>query len=326
MTREQATGLSVVVPLWQDRPAAENVEVGRNADELGFDELWVGEMATYDAFALATTIGLSTNQIRLNIGPLAVAVRTPMTVAMGAASVADLTGRSVGVALGTSSDVVVGEWHGRPRNPAARFLGQHAEATRALLSGHKADVAGDLASTKGYRLRLAPVDGHLTVAAFGPAAVRVAARWADRMLLNMVTAPAAARLSADLAAAARDAGRPTPRLAAWLAVAVDPPDEAIKQMMRGFVAYLAAPGYAEMFEQAGFGELVAFARTRPHPRDLLSAVPSELAESVALVGSVADVRRRIADYRAAGVDDICLVPATASDNGGRRTLEALSER
>ena len=90
-----AVKFSVVAPLWQDRPAAENLEVGRVADELGFEELWTGEMATYDAFALATAIGLQTEQINLTIGPLAVSVRTPMTMAMGIASVADLTDRRV---------------------------------------------------------------------------------------------------------------------------------------------------------------------------------------------------------------------------------------
>ena len=45
---------SVVTPLWQDRPAAENMEIAVNADRLGYPELWIGEMATYDAFAFAT--------------------------------------------------------------------------------------------------------------------------------------------------------------------------------------------------------------------------------------------------------------------------------
>ena len=79
--------LSVVTPLWQDRPAAENLEVAMNADRLGFKELWIGEMATYDAFAFATAAGLATDNIGFSIGPLAVSVRTPMTMAMGTASV-----------------------------------------------------------------------------------------------------------------------------------------------------------------------------------------------------------------------------------------------
>ena len=51
--------LSVVLGLWQDRPPQENVRVGELADELGYAELWIGEMATYDAFAVATAIGVT---------------------------------------------------------------------------------------------------------------------------------------------------------------------------------------------------------------------------------------------------------------------------
>jgi probable F420-dependent oxidoreductase len=323
-TDMEADRLSVVLGLWQDRDPLENLDVATNADRLGYGELWIGEMATFDAFALATAIGLRTNRIALTIGPLAVAVRTPTTVAMGAASVAALTGRPVGVALGTSSDVVVNEWHGRSRARSGQTLAEHAEATRLLLSGTKADVGGEVVRTSGYRLRLPPVTGPLSIAAFGPAAIRTAARVADRLVLNMLTPAAAARLREQLAAAAAEAGRPCPRVAIWLATAVDPTAETLAQMARGKVAYLAAPGYGEMFADAGFGDLVEFARTRPHPRDLLAAVPAELIGTVGLVGSTDQITDRIAAYRDAGVDDVCIVPVTAGDDAGRRTLEALA--
>ncbi len=144
------------------------------------------------------------------------------------------------------------------------------------------------------------------------------------MLLNMLTPTAAGRLCADLAAAARTAGRPVPRTAIWLATAVEPTPDTITQISRGKVGYLAAPGYGEMFIEAGFGNLVAFARTRPHPRDLLAAINPDVVDSVGLVGSSEHIAERIAEYHAAGVDEVCIVPATAGDDGGRRTLEALA--
>ena len=242
--------LSVVTPLWQDRPAAENLEVAKCADRLGFTELWIGEMATFDAFAFATAAGLATGNIAFNIGPLAVSVRTPMTMAMGTASVAALTGRPVGLALGASSNVVVEEWHGRSRQRTARHLDETAQIVRALLAGEKVDFSGELASCRGYRLRLDAVPGPLTVAAFGPAAVRVAARRADRMLLNMVTPGSLGRLREQLIASAAEAGRPAPKVAVWLSCAVDPGPEAVQQLLRAIVGYLAAPGYAEMFSRS----------------------------------------------------------------------------
>ena len=47
--------------------------------------------------------------------------------------------------------------------------------------------------------------------------------------------------------------------------------------------------------------------------------------AVGLVGSEDQLRRRAEEYRAAGVDELAVVPATAADPGGRLTLEALTE-
>ncbi len=315
---------SVVTPLWQDRPAAENLDIARLADELGFQELWIGEMATFDAFAFATAAGLNTRQIQLTIGPLAVSVRTPMTIAMGAASVSELTGRAPNIALGASSTVVVEEWHGQQRARTATHMDETARILRALLDGEKADFQGKLASCRGYRLRLDSPRSPITIAAFSPAAVRTAARRADRMLLNMVTPASLATLREQLEAAARKLGKSTPALAVWLPAAVDPGQETIEQLKRAIVGYLAAPGYDEMMMAAGFAELVEFARTRPHPAKLLSAMPDELISAIGLVGNQETVDAKIAEFAAAGADEICLVPATAGDAMGERTLRAMS--
>jgi probable F420-dependent oxidoreductase len=318
--------LSVVTPLWQDRPAAENLDIAMLADRLGFPELWIGEMATYDAFAFATAVGHKTAQIALTVGPLAVSVRTPMTMAMGIASVADLTGRQTRLALGASSVVVVEEWHGMKRARTATHLAETAQIVRGLLAGEKVTFRGELASSAGYRLRLDAPESSVTIAAFGPAAVRAAARHADRMLLNMVTPQSLARLREQMVAAAEKANLPPPKLAVWLSCAVDPEPEAIDQLLRAVVGYLAAPGYSDMFAEAGFAELVEFARSRPHPKTLLAAMPRELASTIGLVGSEARIADRLEEYRVAGADEICLVPATAGDPCGLRTLEAMRKR
>ena len=80
--------LSVSLGLWQDRPAAEVVRTAEVADALGYGEIWVGEMATFDAFALGAVVAERTARAALTIGPLAVAVRDPVMIAMGAGSLA----------------------------------------------------------------------------------------------------------------------------------------------------------------------------------------------------------------------------------------------
>jgi probable F420-dependent oxidoreductase len=247
-----------------------------------------------------------------------------MALAMGVATVATIARRPVHLAIGASSPVVVDRWHGRPWRRTATQIKETAQALRPLLAGERAELDGELVRTHGYRLRLPAPETSLTIAAFGDHAVRVAARFADRMVINLCTPELAGRLRERLEESAAEAGVKTPPLAAWIPAAVDPGEEAIAQLNRGAVAYLAAPGYGEMFAAAGFGELVDAARAGTPPRDLLSQVPAELCGAIGLVGDEGTVRARAGEYRSAGVDEIAIVPATAGDPGGRRTLESLA--
>ena len=116
--------ISVVLGQWLDRPLAADLEIALLADELGYPELWVPEMAKADAPALATLIAARTEQIELTLGPLPVTVRSSVQIAIALQTVS-LVGRNVHVALGTSSSLVA-RWHGRSRKEAAARL----DATR----------------------------------------------------------------------------------------------------------------------------------------------------------------------------------------------------
>lgn len=294
--------MSVVLGEWLDRPIDADIDTAIHADRLGYDQVWIGEMAKVDAPALAATVVARTGRIAPVIGPLAVTVRSPVQIAIAAQTIA-ATGRRVHVALGTSSKVVA-RWHDRSRAGAAARLETARRDVAALLAGERVN---------GFRLSEPPDPvPSITVAAFGPRAI-AAAQAAERMVLNMVTAATARRLAAH-----------HPNTAIWLAAAVDPTDDERAWLSRGFVGYLAAPGYGEMFAEAGFGELVDFARTRPSPKEILARMPDDLIDHVALVGDEATVRRRIDEYAAAGIAEIGVVAPPPDLAIGSRTLEALA--
>jgi probable F420-dependent oxidoreductase len=326
MSSGPAPRLEVSLGLWQDRPADEVIATSLFADRFGYRAIWIGEMATWDAFALGVHIGNQLTQSELVLGPFAVAVRDPMMIAMGSASVAALTGRPVAVALGTSSPVVVEKWHGRDRSRSALALAESAQAVRVLLDGGKAEVNGQVVRSIGYHLRVAAPHSELVIAAFGDQAVRVAAQYADRMVLNLIDPDSVRVLVGKLRAAAAELGRPCPRVAVWTGCAIDPGPLAIEQLRRSVVGYLAAPGYSDMFRAAGFSDLVDYALTRPHPSELFARVPAEVNTVTGLVGGAGEVERRIKEYIAAGADDIVLVPsATDDDPGAERTLQLAAE-
>src|SRR5919108_1639845 len=213
--------VTVAVASRPNVPPEEDLRTGVLADRLGYGELWIGEGWVWDSFALATAIGVATEQIAMTVGPPPVHVRDPATIARAAASTAALVRRPVGVALGTSSLRVVERMHGRPRRRAVTALAESAQAVRAFLREGQAHVDDEVVSAH-YRLRLDPPGGPLTVAAFGDRAIAVAAEYADRMVLDLVSPEQAREYRAKLDTLVQGAGRLAPRLAAWIPAAVDP--------------------------------------------------------------------------------------------------------
>ena len=307
---------AAVLPYWLGRPASEALAIAREADRLGYAELWVGEMATFDAFALGAAIARETRRIALTLGPLALGVRSPVALALGASSVSELGGRPARLALGASSPAIVTGWHGRPYKQLAERASETLAALRPLLRGER--------NARGFKLRSALPAPELTLAAFGARMLGVAAREADRVVLNLVTPTAVREVRRALEREARAAGRACPRLAVWLAAAHEPNAEGIAQLARQVCVYLAPPGYGEMFRAAGFGALVERARAGEPQAKLAQEVPRALLEAVAALGSRAELRARVSDYAAAGADEIAFVPVTAGDDAGTRVLEALA--
>jgi probable F420-dependent oxidoreductase len=316
--------ISVVVASRPNRPPEEDLRVAETADRLGYGEVWVGEGWVWDPFALATAVGLRTERCALTVGPVPVAVRDPVMIAMSTASTAALIGRPVGVALGTSSVRFVEKLHGRERRRPATALAESARAVRSLLSGQHTELQGEVLWTDGYRLRLEPPGGPLTVAAFGDRAVAVAAH-ADRMVLDLVSPATVMDFRARLDEAAVLAGRKPPRLAAWIPAAVDPDPASYDELMRSLAGYLEVAGYAEVFTRAGFGEAVELAGQGVEPDALVAALPDDAAYRIGIVGDGDTVRARLAAYAEAGLDEVVLVPATAGDPGGERTLSAIAD-
>ena len=322
MSRE----LGVAIPFWLDRPDEEAVEIAIEADRAGIDTVWVGEMASFDAFALTTAIGLRTERIGLKVGPLPVGVRSPVAIALGASSVATLAGRPVDIALGASSPAIVAGWHDRPWNGLSGRMHETILVLRPLLAGERVEFDGDYVHAHGFRLRRPQPETSITVAAFGKKMTRVAAQDSDEVVLNLVPPAQVAAVRTGMDGHAAQAGRPGPRLAVWVPCALEPGEPAMAQLAGQLAIYLGAPGYGELFAKLGFRDLVERARAGARRAELAAAIPFALLSEVAAVGSLSEVKDRIAEYHDAGADHVAVVPTTAVDHAGRRLFEALSRQ
>ena len=316
--------IEAVVPFWLDRPDEEALDIALAARAAGLDTMWIGEMGTFDAVALATAVGHRAPGVRLKIGPLALGVRSPVSMALAASSVATLTGASVDIALGASSPVMVSGWHDREWAHSAGRMEETIGCLRAILAGERSDYEGRYVRSRGFRLRRPLPDARIVAAAFGPAMTRVAARHADEVVLNLVPPEHVRAVRATVDAEAAAAGRTPPTLAVWVAAALDPGPEALAQLAAQVAIYLAPPGYGEMFSELGFSELVARARAGERRAELARLVPPALLERVCALGSREEVVARISEYFDAGADVVGVAPSTAADPAGRAVLTAVA--
>jgi probable F420-dependent oxidoreductase len=320
---DQPRGYQVVAPFWLDRPQVEAVDIAVEAARNGYQTMWLGEMASFDAFALATAVGLRAPGLALKVGPLAIGVRSPVALALGLASVSALTGARADLALGASSPEIVSGWHDRPWSAIAPRARETVHAVRLLLAGERVDYRGEHVRTHGFRLSQPQPEAKISLAAFGPQMTRVAATVADQVVLNLVTPERVAQVRELVEREARACDRAAPEIAVWVAVALDPGAATLAQLAAQTAVYLRPPGYGEMFAELGFGSLVARARSGARRSELASEVPVELLREVCAVGSQTEVRARLDSYRAAGATHIGIVPATAEDPAGGRLLAAL---
>jgi probable F420-dependent oxidoreductase len=311
------SSIEAVLPLWLDRPDLEALEIAEAAGAAGLDGLWIGEMATFDAFALATAIGARVPRLGLRVGPLPVSVRTPVSIALGASSVAALTGCEIDVALGASSPFIVAGWHDRDWSHSAARMRETIECLRPMLHGERGDYDGRYVNSHGFRLRNPLPQSRIGVGAFGPAMMRLAAEIADEVVLNLASPQRVSQVRQQIERDAVAAGRTPPHVTVWLPVALQPGEAALRQLAGQLAVYLAPPGYGEMFCELGFAELVERARGGARRSDMAAAIPLELAKQLAALGTPEQVTVRIREYLQAGADTVAVIPVTAEDPGGR---------
>ena len=317
--------IEAVLPFWLDRPDLEALEIADAVTAAGIDGLWIGEMATFDAFALATAIGARAPGLGLRVGPLPTSVRTPASIALGASTVAGITGAQVDIALGASSPFIVSGWHDRDWSHSVGRMRETIECLRPILRGERGDYDGRYVRSHGFRLRNPLPHSRIGVGVFGPSMMRLAAEFADEVVLNLASPQRVSQVREQIEQQATAAGRIPPHVTVWVPVAVRPGAAALRQLAGQLAVYLGPPGYGEMFCDLGFGDLVERARSGARRADLAAAIPFELAGQLAALGDPDQVGERIRAYLDAGADTVAVIPVTAEDPAGRTALGCVAD-
>jgi alkanesulfonate monooxygenase SsuD/methylene tetrahydromethanopterin reductase-like flavin-dependent oxidoreductase (luciferase family) len=302
-------------------PPSLAVQYGRRVEEAGFRTAWFPEIVFGDSFVPATATATGTSRLLLGTGVVGIWSRSPVTMALQAASVNELSNGRLLLGLGVQARNYVAAWHDRTYERPIRAMREYLTILRKALAGEPVTFEGELFSVRDFQLQMPmpeqPV--RLYVAAVGPQMIRLAGELADGVLgycwsaeyVRDVALPAlregTARAGRSLSELDVACGYPT-------VVAEDGSgvEDAKGQVLMFATAASSSPFYAESFAAAGYGDLVAELRERVAAGDAdgaIAAITDDAVAAMTVSGTPEEIHRRADELRAAGVTTVAVNPS-----------------
>lgn len=285
------------------------VAEARAAVELGAHTFWSSQIFGHDALTVLAIVGREVPGIELGTAVVPTYPRHPMMLAQQALSVsAAINSRgNAGLCLGIglSHQIVVESMWGLSYAKPVRHLKEYLSVLMPLLEGRPVQFQGEEYRVQGGIAVGGSSRPSVLVAALGPQMLRVTGQLADGTSTWCVGPKTLSELTIPtLRQAAADAGRPEPRVACALPVAVtDDIDGARKKAAQVFAVYDTLPSYKTMMNREGVDG------------------PGGLA----IVGSEAEVREQIAELKSIGVTDFNAGVFTSDPEEVARTQAVLKE-
>ncbi len=292
------------------------VETAAQAERLGYESFWTAETTGPEAFSTLAAAGAAAPRLGLGTGVLAIQLRTPMVVAMAAATLQALQPeRDVYVGIGISSPVVTERWHGVDYGdrPLARCR-EYMTLLKEIWAGDAVTFEGDFYSLKRSRLgvRLGERKPKVVLGALNPKMLALGGEVADGVILNYLPA-SHVPWSVDQirAGEARRSDGGAATVFAYVHAGVTEREHGIDNARKDLFSYAVVDAYARNFERAGFGDDIAELRARHAERDrdgAVGAVSDAFVDAIDFMGTHDEVRDFARSYVDAGVDVPILMP------------------
>jgi F420-dependent oxidoreductase-like protein len=196
-------------------------ERARRLEEQGIGLIWLSQLYDYDALALAALLGRETRRAQIGTWVVPTFPRHPTALAQQALTAQAASGNRLVLGIGLSHQVVIEKRLGLDFSRPVRHMREYLEVLLPLLRGESVAYRGEM-----FRVRLGiRVPGALAppvlVGALGPQMLRLCARLADGVAIWLGGPVYLEQFAVPLLReASAAAGRPFPRLAVGLPIAV----------------------------------------------------------------------------------------------------------
>lgn len=318
--------------------------IAEAADSSGLDSMWVAEAYGADAVSALGFLSARTQRIALGSAVLSTAARTPATTAMTALTLNALSQGRFRLGLGVSGPQVVAGWHGRQFGSPVEELREYLDVIEQIAR------CGLTAQYEGRHYRIPPLGVEVKsirssfpkeknlgmppvyVGGNGPKMIELAAARAHGWIPAFYSPEDEDVFSEPLTNGLRNRrdGLGLLDIAPLVFVGIESPSfdamRRIKERLAFFVGGMgsrSANFYKDLVTRFGFGEAAEriqdlyLSGTRDKAA---SAVPDDLVERIALVGSRSAIRRRLDTWERSRVSTIILRPVDESSLGDLLSL------
>ena len=278
------------------------VEKAAHAEAAGFASAWLPQVFAIDALTMFAMAGSQTSRIELGTAVVPTYPRHPTALACQALTTPAATNGRLALGIGLSHKFVIEDVLGLDYSRPVPHMREYLTVLNGLLAGEQVSFKGELYRVYAQVVVPGAPKPPVLVAALGPAMLKLTGRLADGTITWMGGIPYLRDIAVPtISAAAAEAGRPAPRIAAMVPIVVTSDAATARDALNTtYKMYGVLPSYRATLDRGG------------------AANPAD----VAIIGTQNEVEAQIKEYAAVGVTDLNAV-LTAGPAGNREATYEL---
>jgi len=331
----------------------EATEIVLAAERLGCDSVWAAESYGSDAVSVLAYLAAKTETIQLGASIMQVPARQPAAAAMAGITIDALSGGRFIFGFGPSGPQVSEGWYGVPYEKPWGRTREYVEIVKEIVAREGrleyegkhfklplAEGEGVTGQGKALKLNVHPIRNEIPVylGAIGRKSVELAAEIADGWIPIFFSVDKwqeawGEHIEAGLAKGGRS--RDDFSVSPSVQVAIDGDLDAARGLVKaGLLLYLGGMGskktnfYADLTRRFGFAEVADEVQSLyldGQREEAYAAIPDELVDATAMIGTEDEVAERVKHFADAGVDRMIVSPMHGNFDENVRCLEKLSE-
>lgn len=306
----------------------QTIELIHWAEDNGITDGWFSDAGAPDSLTSIAAVAHQCRSLRIGVAVTPVYTRTPAVLAATADVISQLLPGRFVLGLGSSSQTIMGQWHGIGLDRPLTRVRETALMVRSMLRGEKSDFDLETLYSKGYYQAPAEFPPPIYLAALRPNMIETAAEVGDGVIFNLWPRAALPRMMEHVKIGAARAGKDWQGVEIVNRAMVLVTDDKAhgRDLFRAmFAPYYATPVYNRFLAWAGYDTAAGTISEGWAERNrdkTAGALSDELVDEIAVIGTEDEVQARIREDAAGGVHTHIIAPLAAEPALVQRTFDA----